>query len=160
MAFNQHTGYIATGKCGQLWNQPWMCHGYLNTLSMSTRFVARNFERLDKIFLCHAFMLYPVVGFGQSVVYTLSSGIIALHFDRFQNLAFSVAVLGFYTGVAFWPYLSQELLSRFGYSKTMLAISISQVIHIISGILFFHPSENHPSESGNRLKTNNWAYFV
>lgn len=89
-----------------------------------------------------------------SVVYTSSSGILTLHFHRYRTLAFAVAAIGNYTGVSFWPYLSQAMLSHIGYSKTMGLIAISQVTHVIAGVLFFHPSDHHqPTDSGKNNNT-------
>lgn len=82
-----------------------------------------------------------VVAIGVSNTYIASSEILAIHFEKYKYLAFALAVLGYYFGMVAWPTLSQHLLDKFGYSTTMGIISSLHIIHIITGCLFFQPTE-------------------
>ena len=85
------------------------------------------------------------VGLGASNVYVATSEILALNFDKYKYLAFSLAVLGYYVGMVVFPIVSQKLLDDFGYSKAMGIMASFHVTHIIAGILFFQPTEEDNS---------------
>lgn len=94
-----------------------------------------------------------IAGFGFSVVYTASSAILALHFERYKYLAFTAAILGVRIGTMTWPVVSQFLLSKFGYSQAMGILALPHVAHILAGILFFEPSKQDNDVSDDNSET-------
>lgn len=82
-----------------------------------------------------------LAGWGVSCSYMASSEILALSFNKYRNLAFAVAVLGYFTGLIIWPVVSQALLDRFGYHKAMGIMAALHSIHIVAGLLYIPPKE-------------------
>ena len=80
------------------------------------------------------------------MVYVATSEVLALNFDKYKYLAYSLAVLGYYVGVVVFPIVSQKLLDQYGYSQAMGIMASFHVIHIIAGLMFFQPSENHETK--------------
>lgn len=74
-----------------------------------------------------------------SCCYIATSQILAVYFDKYKYLAFSLAMLGNYVGTVVWPVLSQHLLNKFGYSHAMAIMASAHVLHIIAGITFIEP---------------------
>ena len=86
-------------------------------------------------------IIFTVTGIGTSNTYIASSEILALNFERFKYLAFSLAVLGYYAGMAEFAIISQKLLDLFGYSKALGILASFHVIHIVAGFMFFQSSQ-------------------
>ncbi|XP_067950601.1 monocarboxylate transporter 14-like [Watersipora subatra] len=90
----------------------------------------------------HAILLYSLLSaVGISCTYVASSQVLALAFDKYKYLAFSVAVLGQKGGAVALPITSQTLFDRYGYSRAMAIMSAFHLIHIIAGFLFFSPKD-------------------
>ena len=80
-----------------------------------------------------------------SNTYIAASEILALNFDRFKCLAFSLGMLGCYAGMVVFPVVSQMLLDEFGYSKAMGIMGSFHASHIVLGLLFFQASDEDES---------------
>ncbi|XP_067951169.1 monocarboxylate transporter 3-like [Watersipora subatra] len=95
----------------------------------------------------HAIVFFSILSsVGVSNVFVATSEILALNFNEYKYLAFSLAALVQKAGVIVNPIASQVLFDRFGYSKAMAIMSSFHVIHILAGIFFFQPKEHENLE--------------
>lgn len=88
----------------------------------------------------HCSISLCVAGLGVSLCYIATSEILAFHFDKYNYLAFSIGAIGYYVGMSVIPSLSEYLLNDLGYSKAMAILSTIHITHVVSGILFYQPS--------------------
>ena len=103
-----------------------------------------------------------VSGIGIALLYITTSEILTKHFDRYKYLAFSLVMLGQFSGLIAWPIVSQELLEDYGYSKTMIVMSSFHIAHILAGFLFIEPvpeKDDRNVHSKYRLKLTSFYCF-
>ena len=102
-------------------------------------------------FYCWYFI--TITGMGLANIYITTSDILAKYFDKHKYLAFSVAILGQFSGRIAWPVVSQNLLDNYGYSHAMAIMGSFHFVHIIAGIFFIEPpafsQQTHSSTKGS-----------
>lgn len=113
---------------------------------------------------CTCIYIYVLIvtGVGIALLYITTSEILTKHFDRYKYLAFSLVMLGQFSGLIAWPIVSQELLERYGYSKAMIVMSSFHIIHILAGFLFIEPvleKDNRNDHSKYCLKLTSFYCF-